>query len=236
MKKVLKIILDKLILLVIAFVVFGAVIGVVWYIITADLREVDRKNKADPAYQKIMAEAAEKEKEEKEKQKKLDEINEKQREEDKAIADFEKSVTGKYSKEYLLKMIKSDKKMADHLTNIGGYDCMSYWYTSHDLNDDLCYDELSYYIFENKNCAKDAFSTMKEEWIESETDSGKNYVQGWEAGVCDASVELFIYQTDNMIITTELQVVSGWAEPEDEEDDNSSVEFYYRKSFIKKNF
>ena len=77
---------------------------------------------------------------------------------------------------------------------------------------------------------------MKKNWIERETDHGKNYIQGWEADVLDAEVEIFVYQSENMIITAELQVSSSWREPENGEDGNSSVGFYYRKDFIKNNF
>ena len=236
MKKLLIKILDKLLLLATALVIMAVFVGIVWYIITADLREIERQNKADPVYQKVMAEIADKEKEEKAAQKKLDELDKKKQAEEKAIATFEQSIHGKYTKEYLLQRISSDKKMAERLVIIGGYDCMNYWYASHDWDDDLCYDELSYYVFKNERSAKKAFRAMKEDWIASETDSDRNYVQGWEAGVCDAEVEVFIYQTNNMIITAELQVVSAWAEPEAEEDGNPAVDFYYRKSFIEDNF
>lgn len=236
MKKTLKILLRILKLLAIALVLSAILIGIIWYILEAPLREIDRKNKADPVYQKAMAEIKEKDKAEKEVQKKLDKIEKEKQEEEKEKADFEKKVRGKYTKEQLVAIISSDLKMADRLVKIGGSDCMNYWYASHNWDDDLCYDELSYYVFENKKSAEKAFKTMKENWIETETDSGKNYVQGWESGVLDAEVEVFIYQTDNMIITAELQVVSGWAEPEDGPDENSAVSFYYRKDFIIENF
>lgn len=236
MKKVFKVILDKILLFGIGVGLFAVVVGVAWYYATADMRELERKNKADPAYQKVMAEIAEKEKAEKEKQEKLDRLSEKKQAEQKAIAKFEESVKGKYTRESLLKKISSDKKMGEHLVQIGGYDCMNYWFTSHNWEDDLCYDELSYYVFKDKKSAKKAFKAMKESWIEQETDSGKNYAQGWEADVMDAEVEVFIYQTENMIISTELQVVSGWSEPEYGEEDNSAVAFYYRKDFIKDHF
>lgn len=235
-KKVLKKLLDKLMLLVTALAIFGVIIGIVWYFTTADLREIERKNKADPVYQKAMAEIAEKDKAEKEIQKKLDKLDKKRQAEEKAIADFEKSVRGKYNREYLLSKIPSDIKLANRLVAMNGYDCMNYWCASHDWEDDLCYDELSYYVFQNEGCAKKAFKELKESWIDRETDSGKNYAQGWETGVLDAEVEVFIYQTDNMIVTAELQVASGWAEPEDGDDSNSVVGFYYRKDFIKDRF
>lgn len=49
---------------------------------------------------------------------------------------------------------------------------MNYWYTSHDWDDDLCYDELSYFVFKNEKSAKKAFNTMKKNWIDRETDHG----------------------------------------------------------------
>lgn len=235
-KKILKIILDKLLLLGIALTIMGIFAGIAWYVVTADLREIEKKNRLDPVYLKYKDEIVEKEKAEKEKQKKLDKINEKKQAEKKAIAKFEKSVKGKYTKDELLRICSSDRKLAERLHVIGGYDCMYYCYASHDWDDDICYDELSYYVFKNERNAKKAFNIMKEKWIDRETDSGKNYVQGWESGVLDAEVEVFIYQTDNMIIAAELKVVSGWAEPENGEDGNSSVNFYYRKKFIQDRF
>lgn len=235
-KNILTILLDKLLLLLSALAIMAILVFIGWYVLTADLRETERKRKADPVYQKVMAEYAAKEKEEIEKQKKLNKLSAKKQAEEKAIADFEKSIKGKYTKEYLLKKAQSDIKMSGHLSNIGGYECMSYYYTSHNWEDDLCYDELSYHIFKNERAAKKAFKDMKKNWIESETDSGTNYVQGIESGVLDATVEVFIYQTDNMIITAELMVASAWSEPEYEDDGNSVVNFYYRKNFIKNNF
>ena len=239
MKKVLYIIIDKLKLLGIALGIFAIFIGVVWFIGSAPLREAERQNKADPVYQKVMAEIAEKDKADKERQKKLDKLDAEKQEKEKAKADFEESIKGKYTKEYLSKKIVTDRKMAERLVSMGGYDCMNYWYASHNWDDELCYDELSYYVFKDKKSAQIAFESMKESWIEAETDSGKNYIQGWEKDVMDAEVETFIYHTDNMIITAELQVVSGWAEPvdgEDGEDGNSTVGFFYRKDFIMDNF
>lgn len=235
MKKILKKILDIVLLLVIALAILMALVEGAYYYVTADLREIDRQNKADPVYQKVMAEVAEKEKAEKERQEKLEKMNEKKAAEYKAILDFEESVEGKYTREYLLDIIVTDKKMADRMFNIGGYDCMNYWYTSHNWDDEECYDELSYYVFKNEKCAKKAFAFMKDNWIERETDSGKHYVQGWEADVMDADVEVFIYQTDNMIIFTELQVASDFYDAS-EEDGNSAVAFYYRRDFIKDEF
>lgn len=235
-KKIVNKILDKLLLLGTALAIMAIFVGITWYVITADLREIERQNKADPVYQKAMAEIAEKDKAEKAKQDKLDKLDKKKQAEAKAVADFEKSISGKYTKEYLLQRIPSDKKMAERLVKVGGYDCMNYWCASHDWEDDLCYDELSYYVFKNKRSAEKVFQGMKENWIDRETESGKNYVQGWESGVLDADVEVFIYQTDNMIITAELQVASAWAEPENGEDGNSVADFYYRKNFIKDNF
>lgn len=237
MKKFLLKVLDKLMLLCTALAIFAIIIGILWYTATADLREIERKNKADPVYQKAMAEIKEKDKAEKEKQKKLDELNEKKQAEEKAKADFENSIKGKYKKEVLLKKINSDIKMSERLVKMGGYECMNYWYSSHNWDDEPCYDELSYYVFKDNKSAEKAFDAMKENWIASETDSGRNYVQGWEADVMDAEVEVFIYQTNNMIITADLKVVSGWAEPVAGEDvDNSSVSFFYRKDFIKDKF
>lgn len=59
----------------IALVILGGVAWIALYFADANIREIDRKNKADPIYQKVMAESAEKEKVEKERRKKLDAIS-----------------------------------------------------------------------------------------------------------------------------------------------------------------
>lgn len=236
MKRIGRKLLDFLKLFVIALVIVAVLVLIAWYIVTADLREIERRNKADPVYQEVMAKKAEEDKANAKRQKKLDKIEKERQAEKKAIADFEKSIKGKYTKEYLLNKISSDKKIATRLSGVGNYDCINYWYTSHNWEDEPCYDELSYYVFKNERCAKKAFRVFKERWIDNETDSGKNYVQGWEANVMDANVEVFIYQVDNMIITAELQVISAWAEPIDGESTNSAVSFNYRKNFVIDNF
>ena len=106
-------------------------------------------------------------------QKKLDKLDAEKLQKEKAKADFEESIKGKYTKEYLSKKIVTDRKMAERLVSMGGYDCMNYWYASHNWDD-----ELSYYVFKDKKSAQIAFESMKESWIEAETDSGKNYIQG----------------------------------------------------------
>lgn len=125
----------------------------------------------------------------------------------------------KYTPETLSSKIVYDEKYTTRDFKIGDIECQSIRFSGKNTNNDLYYDKCNYYIFKNNKASQKAFNYMNDKWIESETDSGKNFVQGWEADVCDASVEIFIYLTENMIITTEVQVVSEWAMPEDDTDD-----------------
>ena len=166
-----------------------------------------------------------------------EEEKEEKTEEEKDKEDLADRIEGKYNKAYLQEIIETDKVMSERQFDMCGYECMDYWYTSRNNDDDdVCYDEFSYYVFEDEKTAKKAFKKCKESWIDRETDSGDNYVQGWEGGVCDAEVEIFIYQTDNMIITTELLVISAWAVGPEDEAAYAPVNHYYRKDFIMSHF
>jgi len=107
-------------------------------------------------------------------------------------------------------------------------------YAPKKTDDDLYYDECNYYMFMDNDSAQKAFEYMKENWIQDETDAGKKYIRGWEAGVCDASVEIYIYITNNMIITTEVQVVSEWSV--DSPDYAPPTNHQERVDFINKHF
>lgn len=146
---------------------------------------------------------------------------------------------GKYTLETLGEKIGDIEKYSSRETEIGKMKCLDIWFPGVKTDDDLYYDECNYYIFKNNYSARKAFNYMKRNWIGKETDSGKNNVQGWEKGVDDASVEIYIQITQNMIITTEVQVTSEWTyfDSEDMETEYSSPSIHLgRVEFIKKNF
>ena len=74
------------------------------------------------------------------------------------------------------------------------------------------FDEMDFYIFESERDAKKAFKGT-DYWFEDIEEEGDDFRKGWIAGVSDAYVEKYEYLTGNMIILTETQVVSAWAEP-----------------------
>lgn len=83
-------------------------------------------------------------------------------------------------------------------------------------------DYFDFYICNSNAAAKRAFRYMHDNWFEEITDEGDNYVQGWEAGVRDASIEILVYVSDNVVITVEMQGYSEWAvDPDDETDGDS---------------
>lgn len=86
------------------------------------------------------------------------------------------------------------------------------------------FDEMDFYIFESERDAKKAFKGT-DYWFEDIEEEGDDYRKGWLAGVCDAYVEKYEYLTGNMIILTETQVVSAWAEPIEPADESIADSF-----------
>ena len=84
---------------------------------------------------------------------------------------------------------------------------------------DRRFDYMDFYIFKSKADAKRAFKKTTS-WFSEIEEEDDDHRLGWEAGVCDAEVELYEYLAGNMIIRVEMQVVSTWDEyiPEDGED------------------
>lgn len=146
---------------------------------------------------------------------------------------------GFYSFNTLENKIGNFDKYSSRDFTIGKEDCVNYWYAGPKINNGIFYDECDYYIFDNNRSASKAFDFMKKNWIDNETDSGNNYVQGWEKGVCDASLEIYIHLTENMIITTYVQETVEWGTPDDidaqTESETSKINMN-SVDFIKNNF
>lgn len=120
---------------------------------------------------------------------------------------------------------------------IGNENSLNLWYAGVKTDDDLFYDECDYYIFDNNRSASKAFKYMKKNWIDTETDSGTDFVHGWEKGVSDASVEIYIQLAENMIIITHVQVTSEWGTHEGEDETDTSAKTNPKRiDFIKNNF
>ena len=67
-------------------------------------------------------------------------------------------------------------KLREDETTMCGFACMKYW---NNRNVSTQFDDLRFYVFENKRSAKAALSQIKENLGEI-TDEGDNYVRGWE--------------------------------------------------------
>lgn len=106
----------------------------------------------------------------------------------------------------------NQKNIGERDFEIGGQKCDNV-YCTYIGNDPA--DRPDYYIFKNEAAADKAFEYMRENWLGSTlTDEGDDYIQGWEMGVCDASIELLIFKNGNMIVTGEIQITSDWVGPD----------------------
>lgn len=129
----------------------------------------------------------------------------------------------------------------DHLKyserEIDGITCK--WYRVTGTNRVEPEDYLEYYIFANERDAKDALESMRE-WLQDDvTDSGLDYVEGWERGVMDASIYVYLYRSKNMIVQSEA-VFGSFADTTMEEAENNHKaiqdRFDMNKRFIDNNF
>ena len=124
-----------------------------------------------------------------------------------------------YGKKELEEIVGSS--LNERERKIDNYPCKEY-YTDNNSK----YADVRFYAFDEKSNHDKIYKDMKSDWIGEITDEGENYIQGWENGVCDAAIEIFIYKSGNLIITTDIQVVSCWAESPDDpitEKDNSAA-------------
>lgn len=100
---------------------------------------------------------------------------------------------------------------------------------------------IDYYVFSSNAKAEEAFQNI-EKWFEPGYSKGENYYEGWEQGVYDASVMLYIYLSDNVILRTEVSyggdIDYGDNPPQEYLDKRKERDniYYYCKEFINKNF
>ena len=92
-------------------------------------------------------------------------------------------------------------------TTMYGFDCMKYW---NNRNVPTEFDDLRFYVFDDKSDAKAALNQIKENLGEI-TDEGDNYVRGWESNVVDASIENYYYVDKNLMVVTTVTAVDETA-------------------------
>ena len=78
--------------------------------------------------------------------------------------------------------------------------------------------EIEYLDFRVYDSAADARKAYKmtlkyyKNYSDSDVVEGRNWFTGWEPGVCDAAIYEMVYLQDNVIIMTELNIVSCWTD------------------------
>ena len=92
-------------------------------------------------------------------------------------------------------------------TTMCGFACMKYW---NNRNVPTEFDDLRFYVFTNRNDAKEALSQIKENLGEI-TDEGDNHVRGWEKDVVDASIENYYYVNKNLMVIATVTAVDEMA-------------------------
>ena len=92
-------------------------------------------------------------------------------------------------------------------TTMYGFDCMKYW---NNRNVPTEFDDLRFYVFDDKSDAKAALNQIKENLGEI-TDEGDNYVRGWESNVVDALIENYYYVDKNLMVVTTVTAVDETA-------------------------
>ena len=113
---------------------------------------------------------------------------------------------GKYTTESLAAQIGSLEKYSSREFRIGNEKCLDIWFAGTKTNDDLYYDECNYYIFKSKSSAGKAFNYIKKNWIDRETDSGTDFVQGWE----NADDPKLMSEKDRESVSQILEYVDQW--------------------------
>ena len=64
--------------------------------------------------------------------------------------------------------------------------------------------------FDSKMDAMEAFEKSSDRFSDLE-EEGSDYKKGWLAGVCDASIEQYVYVSNNLIIAVDTKCYSEWA-------------------------
>ena len=98
-------------------------------------------------------------------------------------------------------------KMKERDTKLNKYECTEYFNYDTNTSD---YNKVSFYVFDDISTANKVYKQISKSWFNHVTDEGDNYIQGWLDGVCDASVEAFVYVKGNLIIYTEMTVQGCW--------------------------
>lgn len=98
-------------------------------------------------------------------------------------------------------------ELRERETTMCGFACMKYW---NNRNVPTEFDDLRFYVFENKSDAKAALRQIKDNLGEV-TDEGDNYVRGWESGVIDASIENYYYVDKNLMVVAAVTAVDETA-------------------------
>ena len=110
-------------------------------------------------------------------------------------------------------------ELREYDTEFYNVECKEY-YTGNVDND---YKYVTFYVFDDVFSAIKVYREIKKDWFYSITDQGDNYIQGWLSGVCDASIEGFVYISGNLIIYTDIEVIGEW---ESSEEDYSQSKSY----------
>lgn len=76
---------------------------------------------------------------------------------------------------------------------------------------DAHFNEMYFYLFDSAADAKKAFQKSSELFSDLE-EEGSDYKKGWLANVCDASIEQYMYLSNNLIITVDTKCYSEWPE------------------------
>ncbi len=116
-----------------------------------------------------------------------------------------------YAKEDIIEKCGFSKSAYDE-TELVGIKCTEV--SSFRSKEKTEYDGLCFYIFDSEADAKKAFAKT-EDWFMTLDDSGDNFRQGYLAGVCDAEIIEYEYLSGNMIIFTDLAVISCWGTAEE---------------------
>ena len=93
--------------------------------------------------------------------------------------------------------------------------CM--YYSTWKVDDDNPLRYITFYVFDDEASANYVFARYGRKWFQDGSEYGEDYVRGWLEGVCDAEIESYLYISGNMIVSSELQCISCWAEPVDED-------------------
>ena len=120
------------------------------------------------------------------------------------------------------------EKYSEREFEIGGVMTHNIWNSGVKNND---YDYMDFYICPSNASAKRVFRYIRKNWFSEITKEGTGYVQGWEAGVCDAYIEKLVYISGNIVVTVDVKCLSAWAddiESDSGSDDRDDVEFQNR--------